>query len=266
VTALSLYCDLLEEPGVLTAAHRHYGSELRLLTEASRRLVEKLVLLEGGEEPASRFEMASTGQGRLFAEPPDAGFPLNLVSIESGFGSASESPALIEDFRAEFESSRNLLAAIAGPSITVTATASGGSWPVRMTTENLIRALVNLVKNAAESIPGPGAIKLRLDERRAATGAVRSLILCLEDTGCGIPQDSLERVFEPGFTTRSGEPDGRWTASHRGLGLSITRSIVEAAGGQIHAESRIRAENGAAAANREPGGARFLIELPVRNS
>lgn len=266
VTALSLYCDLLEEPGVLSASHRHYGSELRLLAEASRRLVEKMVLLEGGEDPGARSRTASARQGRLFPETPEPEFPFNLLPHESSSESRSGSPsdflsgALIEDFRAELVSSRNLLAAIAGPSITVTATASGGSWPVRMTPENLIRALVNLVKNSAESIIGPGAIELRLGEHRDGSGAVRFLLLCLEDTGGGIPEEFLERVFEPGFTTRAGELDGRWTAGHRGLGLSITRSIVEAAGGRIYAENRIQAKN------REPGGARFVVELPVRVS
>src|ERR1035441_9868113 len=47
VTALGLYCDLLEEPGVLAAPYRHYGGELRLVANASRRLVEKLVALDG---------------------------------------------------------------------------------------------------------------------------------------------------------------------------------------------------------------------------
>jgi hypothetical protein len=46
VTALGLYCDLLEEPGVLTPQYRHFGSELRLVATASRRLVEKLVTLD----------------------------------------------------------------------------------------------------------------------------------------------------------------------------------------------------------------------------
>ena len=43
VTALGLYCDLLEEPGVLATQFAHYGNELRLVAAASRRLVEKLV-------------------------------------------------------------------------------------------------------------------------------------------------------------------------------------------------------------------------------
>ena len=49
VTALGLYCDLLEEPGVLATPFTHYGNELRLVAAASRRLVEKLVALDAGE-------------------------------------------------------------------------------------------------------------------------------------------------------------------------------------------------------------------------
>src|SRR5580698_4553856 len=46
VTALGLYCDLLEEPGVLAVPYAHYGNELRLVAAASRRLVEKLVAID----------------------------------------------------------------------------------------------------------------------------------------------------------------------------------------------------------------------------
>src|SRR5450631_3471614 len=51
VTALGLYCDLLEEPGVLAQPFLHYGSELRLVATASRRLVEKLVALDSHKTP-----------------------------------------------------------------------------------------------------------------------------------------------------------------------------------------------------------------------
>ena len=46
VAAMDLYCDLLEEPGVLSAPSRHYASELRLVGGASRRLLEKLAALD----------------------------------------------------------------------------------------------------------------------------------------------------------------------------------------------------------------------------
>jgi signal transduction histidine kinase len=193
LTALSLYCDLLEEPGVLTPANRHYGSELRLLAGASRRLVEKLSALDGGpDHDASRKLTVSPGQNRLFPETP--AYPAGGLNFEHMSGGA------IDDLGEELLASRDLLAAIAGPSITLTVTADGGDRPVAMSSENLIRILVNLVRNAAESIYGRGSIALKLGERRDVGDAVRSLLLSVEDTGYGIPEMLLERVFEPGFT------------------------------------------------------------------
>jgi signal transduction histidine kinase len=267
VTALSLYCDLLEEPGVLTAAHRHYGSELRLVAEASRRLVEKLARLDEGQEPggetlsapslqasslqASSLQatslQASSLQGTLF---PAARRPEWPAATLSGQPTAN---GLIDDLRAEVLASCNLLAAIAGPAIRVSVEANGGASPVEMSGENLVRALVNLVKNAAESISGAGAIRLALIDRPRSAGETPCVILSIEDNGGGIAEEHLDRIFEPGFTARPAATSGaRWESGHRGLGLAITRSIVEAAGGRIHAEKR-----------SEPG-ARFVIELPVR--
>ncbi len=54
VTALGLYCDLLEEPGVLAIPYMHYGHELRLVAAASRRLVEKIVALDAQTRGAER--------------------------------------------------------------------------------------------------------------------------------------------------------------------------------------------------------------------
>ena len=66
----------------------------------------------------------------------------------------------------------------------------------------------------------------------------------------------MDRIFEPGCTTHATGPSGAGWASgaRRGLGLAISRGIVEAAGGTIRA------------GNRAAGGARFVIELPVRTS
>jgi signal transduction histidine kinase len=79
------------------------------------------------------------------------------------------------------------------------------------------------------------------------------MTLAVEDNGPGIPEDALETIFTSGYTTRGGgERDSGWPLRHRGLGLAITRSIVEAAGGRIRA------------LNREQSGVRFEIELPLR--
>jgi two-component system sensor histidine kinase ChvG len=124
-----------------------------------------------------------------------------------------------------------------------------------MSGENLIRVLVNLVKNAAEAMPTGGQIMLGLHEFHAGEQAVPWVVLTVDDSGTGIPAKALEEIFESGYSTRSAGQSAipGWASAHRGLGLSISRSIVEAAGGRIHA------------ANRVPAGARFEIELPVRS-
>ncbi|HEY1492203.1 MAG TPA: ATP-binding protein [Steroidobacteraceae bacterium] len=255
VTALSLYCDLLEEPGVLPAAHRHYGSELRLVAEASRRLVEKMAHLDDQEEPVIRQTPDSPVHGQLLCDVPAT----DRQAAAPGPKPGSHWPVddlLIHDFREEVLASRNVLAAIAGPAIALTVEADGGARPIQMMSEDLIRVLVNLVKNAAEGIARAGTIRLALTDRKTASGEASAVVLAVEDTGAGIPEELVERVFEPGYTTRATGPSGAgWpSGGRRGLGLAITRGIVEAAGGTIQA------------GNRTGGGARFVIELPVRTS
>jgi signal transduction histidine kinase len=248
VMALSLYCDLLEEPGVLSLPFRHYAAELRLVAASSRRLVEKLALL-GKREAAGAAWPSKTG--------PTATRPVALNMA------VPEQP--IEDLREEVLAARNLLDALAGPLVAVTVSAPVGALPVWLTTEDLTRVLVNLVKNAAEAIGGKGTgtgagrIEITLRERAASADALPALLLTVEDSGPGIDPGQLEAVFEPGFTTNTHakEATGAWPAAHRGLGLFICRSIVEAAGGRMLAGNRGRM-------GEQPGGARIEIELPVR--
>ena len=244
VTALGLYCDLLEEPGVLNPDFRHYGAELRLVAKASRRLVERLVALDLRQGPADDLGAARTGTELLGAGRQERTRRFDLMPAEP-----------IDNLAEEVLANRNLLAALAGPSITLTVDVEGGSLPVRLTGEELTRILVNLVKNAAEAMPQGGRIQLGLRARPMTDGAVELLTLTVEDDGPGIPKKALDKVFESGYSTRAGGAfrHGGWPASYRGLGLSITRSIVEAAGGSIQAS------------NRAPTGARFEIELPARS-
>jgi signal transduction histidine kinase len=287
VTALGLYCDLLEEPGVLATPFTHYGSELRLVAAASRRLVEKLVALD--ETRQSNFHAArqsglkanlNTVRNAMLAAGAPAGTGSRTIDPDSGskpsVATASNTlpvpsrpenarretarrwdlmpAAPIESLAAELLASHNLLAALAGPAIVLTVDVEGGARPVRLTGEDLTRVLVNLVKNSAEAMPAGGRIQIELHEQPAAAGAAEALALTIADNGPGIPEGARDQIFASGYTTRgNGAEAGRgWPVIHRGLGLSITRSIVEAAGGRV------------LAANRAQGGARFEIELPVR--
>ncbi len=251
VAALGLYCELLEEPGVLAATHRHYSSELKMVAAASRRLVERLTDLGGGENPTASPDRSSAQTPLKLNLPAPALKKLNAAQCWEKLP-----PTLITDLAWELQTNRNLLAALAGPAITVTVDAAGGSLPVRLNSEDLTRILVNLMKNAAEAMPDGGRIQLILRECPSGAGEGPRLVLNFEDNGLGIPAKALQKIFVPGYTTRSktGCAGESWKSDHRGLGLSITRSIVESAGGQIRA------------ANRDPHGACFQIELPVRSA
>ena len=243
-TALALYCDLLEEPGVLSPAFRHYAGELRLVATASRRLVERMAALESGGSTAARRPPVSDPASLLRGELSGRARRFEMLP-----------PEPVVNLAQEVLANRNLLGALAGPGIALTVSVEGGARPVRLNGEDLTRILVNLVKNAAEAMPGGGAIRVVLSEPalvglalsgEAQTGGPARLRLTVEDNGPGIPAAALARIFESGYTTRAAAGG----ACHRGLGLSITRAIVAQAGGRIYATSA-------------PGaGACIEIELP----
>lgn len=110
----------------------------------------------------------------------------------------------------------------------------------------LVQVLRNLISNAVSFSPGDGAILLRAQE----TGGV--IEVAVEDDGPGIPDGKLEQVFERFYSER---PQSERFGRHSGLGLSISRQIVQALRGRISAENR-----------RDPAGrvlgARFVVRLP----
>jgi signal transduction histidine kinase len=248
VTALACYCDLLEAPGVLSEPYQHYGNELKVVAAASRRLIDKLLALDRAENGAAIVDAAAALTGSAFVSPIHS---TRTEQHGSGF-----IPKLVNDFAWEVQMNRNLLAALAGPSISLVMDTATGALPVQMTGEDLTRILVNLVKNAVEAMPAGGRIRIITREIPTAPGEGTRVVLNVEDNGPGIPLNALERIFDPGYTTRSSETEGygAWNPQHHGLGLSITRNIVETAGGTIHA------------ANRDPLGTCFQIELPARNA
>jgi len=110
----------------------------------------------------------------------------------------------------------------------------------------LVQVLRNLIGNAESFSPPGGTIFLRARE----TGGM--VEISVEDEGPGIPDGNLEHVFDRFYSER---PASESFGKHSGLGLSISRQIVEALRGRISAENR-----------RDAGGkvmgARFVVRLP----
>jgi two-component system sensor histidine kinase ChvG len=111
------------------------------------------------------------------------------------------------------------------------------------------QVIVNLIDNARSFVPE--------ENGRILVGLSRSgrrNIITVEDNGPGIRPDALERIFERFYTDR---PAGEAFGQNSGLGLSISRQIVEAHGGTLTAEN---------IAGGKPGdirGARFVVALPA---
>ncbi len=108
--------------------------------------------------------------------------------------------------------------------------------PAMATPDGLTQVLVNLLNNARQACPRGATVYVRT---RLDNGTVRVEV---DDEGPGIPEELRERVFEPFFTTK---PDGQGT----GLGLSLSRQIVERFGGSLTHEPRA------------PRGSRFTVTL-----
>ena len=106
---------------------------------------------------------------------------------------------------------------------------------------HMSQVLINLIINAVDATVEAGADR-RYVVIEAQPGTNRSVEVAVTDSGPGILPERMDRIFDPFFTTK---PDGM------GMGLSVSRTIVEAHGG------RLWAENGAA------GGATFRFTLPV---
>ena len=109
--------------------------------------------------------------------------------------------------------------------------------------ERVRQALVNLLQNALQSIGDGGEVVIRTSlEGPTANRAILEIL----DDGPGIPEDNLERLFQPFFTTRS---------NGTGLGLAIVRKIVDYHGGRVSAANRTDRSG-------TLSGAVFRIDLP----
>jgi signal transduction histidine kinase len=143
----------------------------------------------------------------------DAGkFPLTLVR--------GDSTSLLTEVADAFQ------ARARAKDISLDTAAVKGPLPADFDRDRMLQVLVNLMTNALKFTPKGGRITL------SGERCEDKLQLCVSDTGSGIPEDSLESIFERFW--QLGKNDRRGL----GLGLYISRCIVEAHGGRIWAESR----------------------------
>ena len=110
--------------------------------------------------------------------------------------------------------------------------------PISMNGDGMTQVLLNLFRNAIESMEDGGALTVRT----VYNAANQTVQIYIKDTGRGIPHDVASRLFDPFYTTKQ---------KGTGLGLAISQQIVEEHGGGIEVDVT------------EPQGAMFIVTLPV---
>jgi two-component system sensor histidine kinase ChvG len=134
-------------------------------------------------------------------------------------------------------------------------------WVIQGHDSRLGQVCNNLIDNARSFSPEGGNVRVTL---RAAEAPGRDeemeagYEIIIDDDGPGIPAHAFERIFERFYTDRPNHGFGQ----NSGLGLSISRQIIEAHGGRIRAMNR----TGPATADNPEGethGARFVVWLPI---
>ena len=118
---------------------------------------------------------------------------------------------------------------------------------VRVDAPKLRQILINLLGNAIK-FTREGTVTLRLSAQPADEPGRARLCFDVEDSGVGMPEHDLGRIFEPFEQARNADPQ-----KGTGLGLTITRRFVELMGGTLRVESEVGR------------GSRFVVELPRWN-
>ncbi|HEY0300489.1 MAG TPA: response regulator, partial [Rhizomicrobium sp.] len=144
-----------------------------------------------------------------------------------------------------------LLKRLIGEKVTLDVVHGRDMWPVKVDISQFEQVIVNLAVNARDAMPDGGKLTVRtanVTAEECARFGYKSMpvadyvLVEVSDTGTGIPQDIIEKIFEPFFSTKE---VGKGT----GLGLSTVYGIVKQTGGFVYADSA-------------PGRTAFRIFLP----
>ncbi len=279
--AIELYCDLLSMPGVLQPEHQHYAEDLRLLGSRSGALIQRLIEHRLQPSPThngllSRGHSMETSFGERRAASKKAADCIVEVGERGAgavpVGTLHEAPGPV-GLRAVVERCAGLLGRVACGRRVEVSYGPSASVPLAVGEEAVERILVNLVRNAATALGGasaqgpggiaqgavversadrtadetPGAVRIgvglavnRADDPRP--WPLRRVRLTVEDSGCGMTAQQLERILSGNRAPSRGG---------HGIGFRIVRELVADSGGDLRVMSA-------------PGvGTRVQIEWPV---
>jgi PAS domain S-box-containing protein len=212
----------LDALGQLTGGVAHDFNNLLMIITGNLHILKRLAV---GDAKAMRAVQAIEKAGQH-----GASLTRQLLTFARR---QSLSPQTV-DLAQCIHSVRGVLDAGLGGSVRINIDVDADVWPVTVDPGELETALVNLVINARDAMPGGGTVTIRAGNSRL-DDEVRSgdfVAVQVEDEGMGIPPDVVAKVFDPFFTTK---PVGKGT----GLGLSQVHGFAHQAGGTVRIESEL---------------------------
>lgn len=217
--ALGLYCDLLDLPGVLLPEHAHYARELRLLSQRSGVLIDRLM---EGPRPAPKPQAPKAQVGSDAGTVPSVASTVPFVASTAPTTAASAVRAF-----------RPLLQSLAAPRTTVSMAVASGLPELPFAAEVLERILVNLTCNAAaaaqrhnptDATGNPTASRIHI----GVCGGSAYFRLTVLDNGPGMPASVAEAFLNPAPL-----PPGTQPSPQRGLGHRVVHDLVQSTGGAL---------------------------------
>ena len=254
--ALGLYCDLLALPGVLRPEHGHYVDELRFLGARSGALMERLVLaLPDVKREAKAVRAGAAAQPVSLREIVErcCGLLSRVAggrTIELSYGPAAE--ALVAAGQEDVERVlvnlvRNAAAALDRRGMMKGAEARPSGDPATDRAIDRAKGMVREMTRERSADASPDAIRIAIGLLQNRVGdakpwPLRRVRLTVEDSGCGMTPEQLERLMSDGRAPARGG---------RGVGFRVVRELVAAGSGDLRVRSAAEV------------GTRVQIEWPV---
>ncbi|WP_161988997.1 hybrid sensor histidine kinase/response regulator [Sphingomonas glacialis] len=220
----------MEAVGQLTGGLAHDFNNLLTGMMGNLELLQ-LRIARGRLDDIDRFVLAAQGAGRRAA---------SLTQRLLAFSRRQTLDPKPTDVNRLIGGMEELLRRTVGPGNTIEVVGAAGLWAANIDAGQLENALLNLCINARDAMPDGGRLTIEtankwLDDRAARErdlSAGQYLSVCVTDTGTGMSPETIERAFEPFYTTK---PIGQGT----GLGLSMIYGFARQSGGQVRIYSEV---------------------------
>ena len=224
------HAQKMEAVGQLASGIAHDFNNVLQIVSSNLQLIERD--FAGSARQSERVAQA------LAAVTRGSRLSLQLLA----FGRKQNLQPAVTDLGLLLEDLRPLLQRALGDGIAMSIEAEPGLWSVHVDRNQFENAILNIAINGRDAMQGKGCLRIAVDNRLGADGDPK-VILSVSDSGCGMPDEVLSKVFDPFYTTKEA---GKGT----GLGMSMVYGFVSQSGGEIRIDSAVGV------------GTTIVIELP----